>query len=143
MKAHPTASMLAGELMKEKIKNDSQNRPIELTWIDDEGNPTVNQYGVTCMRSSYLDDTDSSREERCFDSAGNPIEDNIGVAMIRRIWDPINRIETETYHNINGELIDILYGFSEVHYHLDSSDQLHTAHCYDREGQRWRKKRDM
>ena len=128
--------MLTGELMKEKIKKDDQNRPIELTWIDNDGNPTLNQYGVACMRSSYLDDTDISREERCYDLTGNPIEDKLGVAMIRRIWDPINRIETETYHDLNGELIEILYGFCEVHYHMDDSDQLHSAYCFNRLGER-------
>jgi hypothetical protein len=38
--------MLTGELMKIKIKKDDQNRPIELTWIDDDGNPTVNLLGM-------------------------------------------------------------------------------------------------
>ena len=120
--------------MKEITKYDSQNRPIELTWLDDNGNPTVNQYGVACMRSSYLDETSVSREERCYDSAGNPIEDNLGVAMIRRIWDPIDRVETETYHNLQGELVEVLYGFCEAHYHLDKNDQPHSVYCYDKLG---------
>ena len=58
--------------------------------------------------------------------------------MIRRIWDPIRRMETETYHDINGELIDILYGFCEVHYHLDDNGQLHTVYCYDGNGRLWK-----
>ena len=121
--------------MKEKIKNDDQNRPIELTWVDDEGNPTENQYGVACMKSSYLDDSGISREERCYDLSGNPIEDKLGVAMIRRIWDPIRRVETETYHDLAGNLVEILYGFCEVRYHHEENDQLHSVYCYDREGQ--------
>jgi hypothetical protein len=133
MKLIPSSSMLTGELMKEKIKNDSQGRPIELSWVDDEGNITVNLYGVACMRSTYLDGTGISREERCYDQSGNPIEDKLGVAMIRRLWDPIRKVETETYHDINGKLVEILYGFCEVHYHMDSSDQLHSVYCYDKE----------
>ena len=107
--------------MKNKIKNDSQSRPIELTWVDDDGNPTVNQYGVACMLSSYLDDTDISREERSYDSAGNLIEDKLGVATIRRLWNPETRIMNETYHDLSGDLVEILYGFCEVHYHIDDN----------------------
>jgi len=55
--------------------------------------------------------------------------------MIRRIWDPIRRVETETYHNLQGELVEILYGFCEVHYYLDEQLQLHSAYCYDRDGE--------
>jgi hypothetical protein len=102
--------------MKELTKFDNQNRPIELTWTDDGGNPTVNQYGVASMRSTYLEASGVSRYESCYDSAGNPNEDKLGVHMIRRIWDPVHRIETETYHNLHGELVEILYGFCEVHY---------------------------
>jgi hypothetical protein len=120
--------------MKELTRYDSHNRPIELTWIDDEGFPTVNQYGVACMRSTYLEASGISRYESCYDQSGNPIEDKLGVAMIRRIWNPINRIETETYHDINGELIEILYGFCEVHYHLNDNGQLDSVYCYDRDG---------
>ena len=101
--------------MKEITKHDSQNRPIELTWVDDDGNPTVNQYGVVCMRSRYIDGSDISRYESCYDQTGNPCEDTLCVAMIRGIWDPINRIETETYHDLNGNLVEVLYGFCDVH----------------------------
>jgi hypothetical protein len=127
--------MLTGELMKELTKYDSQGRPIELTWVDDEGNPTVNQYGVACMQSTYLEASGVSRYESCYDSAGNLIEDKLGIHTIRRIWDTASRVETETFHDINGELIDILYGFCEVHYYLDSNDQLRSAYCFDREGE--------
>ena len=65
----------------------------------------------------------------------NPIEDKLGVHMIRRIWDPVDQVETETYHDINGEHIDILYGFCEVHYHHDDNDQLHSVYCYNGEGE--------
>ena len=70
--------------MKELTIYDSQSRPIELTWVDDIGNSTVNQYGVACMRSRYIDGSDISREERCYDQAGIPIEDKLGLHMIRR-----------------------------------------------------------
>ena len=120
--------------MKEKIKNDDQNRPIELTWVDDDGNPAENQYGVACMRSTYLEASGISRYESCYDQSGDPIEDKLGVAMIRRIWDPVDRVETETYHDLAGNLIEILYGFCEVHYHMDDNDQLHSVYCYNREG---------
>ena len=121
--------------MKEVTKYDSQNRPIEIIYTDDEGNLMENQYGVTSIRSSYLsDDNLYSREERCYDLTGNPIEDSLGVHMIRRIWDPTRRMETETYHNLQGELVEILYGFCEVHYHMDDSEQLHSVYCYDRKG---------
>ena len=121
--------------MKELTKYDSQGRPIELTWIDDNANPTVNEYGVACMRSTYLEASGVSRYESCYDQSGNPIEDKLGVAMIRRIWDPIQKMETETYHNLQGELVEILYGFCEVHFHLDEQLQLHSVYCYDREGE--------
>jgi len=118
--------------MKEITKYDSMNRPIEITYTDESGKPAVNQYGVASIRSLYIDGDDISREERSYDLNGNPVEDKLGVHMIRRIWDPIDRIETETYHDLNGQLIEILYGFCEVHYHLD--EQLHSAYCYNREG---------
>ena len=121
--------------MKEKIKNDDQNRPIELTWVDDEGNPTENQYGVACMKSSYLDDSGISRYESCYDQSGNPIEDKLGVAMILRLWNPDNKVMKETYHDLAGDLVEILYGFCEVRYYLDEQLQLHSAYCYNREGQ--------
>ena len=87
------------------------------------------------MIPTNLNDDNISLEEHNYDLAGNPIEDKMGVAMIRRLWDPILRVETETYHDINGELIEILYGFCEVRYHLDDNDQLHSAYCYDRQGE--------
>ena len=121
--------------MKELTKYDSQNRPIEVIYTDDDGNPTENQYGVASIRSTYLNSSGVSREERSYDLNGNPIEDKLGVAMIRRIWDPVQRMETETYHDINGELIGILYGFCEVHYYLDEQMQLHSAYWYNREGE--------
>ena len=121
--------------MKELIKYDSQNRPIEVIYTDDNGNPTVNQYGVASMRSSYLDETSVSREERCYDLSGNPIEDTLGVHKIRRIWDPIQRMETETYHDLRDNLVEVLYGFCEVHYHLDEQMQLHSADCYNKLGE--------
>lgn len=37
----------------------------------------------------------------------------------------------ETYHDLAGDLVEILYGF---HYHHDENDQPHSAYCYDREG---------
>ena len=119
--------------MKELATYDSQNRPIEIIYTNDNGNPTINQYGVASMRSGYIDGDEISREERCFDPAGNPIEDNLGVAMIRRIWDLVDRVETETYHNLQGKLVEVLYGFCEVHYHLDDSDQPHSVSCYNKE----------
>ena len=115
--------------MKELTIYDSQNRPIKVTWVDDEGNPTVNQYGVACIRSRYIDESDISRYENCYDLNGNPTEDKLGVHMIRRIWDPIKRVETETYHDLAGNLVEILYGFCEVHYHLDDSEQLNSVYC--------------
>jgi len=121
--------------MKELTKYDSQHRPIEVVYTDDNGNPTLNQYCVASMRSTYLsDDNPYSREERCYDLNGNPIMDKLGVHMIRRIWDPVDRLETETYHNLQGEFVEILYGFCEVHYHLDEQLQLHSAYCYNRHG---------
>ncbi len=120
--------------MKEITEYDNQNRPIELTWIDDEGNPTVNQYGVASIRSTYLNPSGVSRDERSYDLNGNPIEDKLGVEMIRRHWDPVDQVETETYHNLQGELIEILYGFCEVHYHLDDNDQPHSVYCLNRLG---------
>ena len=121
--------------MKEITTYDDQNRPIELTWIDDEDNPTVNQYGVGCMRSTYLEVSGVSRYESCYDLAGNPVEDELGVHTIRRIWNPINLIETETYHDLAGNLLEILYGFCEVHYHMDSSMELHSVYCFNRLGE--------
>jgi len=64
----------------------------------------------------------------------NPIEDSLGVHMIRRIWDPVERIETETYHDLNGNLVEVLYGFCEVHYHLDEQLQPSQVDCYDKNG---------
>ena len=55
--------------------------------------------------------------------------------MIRRVWDPINRKETETYHNLQGELVEALDGFCEVHYHLDEQLQLHSTYCYNKQGE--------
>lgn len=122
--------------MKELTKYDKLGRPIEVSYTDDKGNPTLNQYGVASMRSTYLsDDNLYSREERCYDLAGNPIEDKLGVHLIRRIWDPIRRVETETYHDLAGELVEVLYGFCEVNYYLDEQLQLHSAYCYNREGE--------
>ena len=66
---------------------------------------------------------------------GNPTEDNLGVAMIRRIWDPVHRIETESYHDLAGNLVEVLYGFCEVHYYLDEELQLQSAYCYNRHGE--------
>ena len=34
--------------MKELTIYDSQSRPIEVTWIDDEGNPTINLLDKKC-----------------------------------------------------------------------------------------------
>ena len=65
----------------------------------------------------------------------NSHEDNLGVAIIRQTWDPVERIETETYHDLSGNLVEILYGFCEVHYHLDEQMQLCSACCYNREGE--------
>ena len=65
----------------------------------------------------------------------NPIEDKLGVHMIRRVWDPVQRMETETFHNLQGELAEILCGLCEVHYYLDEQLQLHSAYCYNREGE--------
>ena len=122
--------------MKELTKYDSQHRPIEVVYTDDNGNPTLNQYCVASMRSTYLsDDNPYSREERCYDLNGNPIMDKLGVHMIRRIWDPVDRVETETYYDMQGELVEILYGFCEVRYHLDDNDQLHSADCFNKRGE--------
>lgn len=122
--------------MKEVTKYDSQNRPIEIIYTDDEGNLMENQYGVTSIRSSYLsDDNLYSREERCYDLTGNPIEDTLGVHMIRRIWNPVKRVETETYHDLTGNLVEVQYDFCEVHYHLDDNDQLLSVYCYNRKGE--------
>ena len=113
--------------MKELTKYDSQNRPIEVTWIDDDGNPTVNQYGVASIQSTFLSyDNLYSRVERFYDLTGNPIEDKLGVHMIRRIWDPIRRMETETYHNLQAELVEVLYGFCEVHYCHGEDNELNS-----------------
>jgi len=54
--------------------------------------------------------------------------------MIRRIGDPFDRVETETYHDLNDNPVEILYGFCEVHYYLNEQLELHSAYCYDREG---------
>ena len=122
--------------MKEIIKYDKLDRPIEVSYTNDEGNPTENLYGVASMRSTYLsDDNLYSREERSYDIAGNSTEDKLGVHMIRRIWDPIHRMETETYHNLQGELVEISYGFCEVHYHLDEQMQPHSVYCYKKNGE--------
>jgi len=51
--------------------------------------------------------------------------------MIRRIWDPVNRVETETYHDLAGNLVEVLNGFCEVHYHHDAAMELLSAYCYE------------
>ena len=86
------------------------------------------------MRSTYLEASGISRYETCYDQSGNPIEDKLGVAMIRRIWDPVDRVEIETYHNLQGELVEILYGFCEVRYRMYSSMELQSAYCYNKRG---------
>ena len=120
--------------MKEITKYDFLNRPIEVIYTDDDGNPTENRYGVASMRSTYMSDANPySREERSYDLNGDPIEDKLGVHMIRRIWDPVNRVETETYHDLTGNLVEVLYGFCKVRYHLDEQLELHYANCYDKD----------
>jgi hypothetical protein len=86
------------------------------------------------MIPNNLNNDSISRKEHNYNLTDHPIEDKLGVAMIRRIWDPVDRVETETYHDLAGNLIEILYGFCEVHYYHDDNDQLHSVYSYDREG---------
>jgi len=51
------------------------------------------------------------------------------------MWDPVERVETETYHDPQGELVEVLYGFCEVHYHLDEKMQPRSVSCYNRLGE--------
>ena len=53
--------------------------------------------------------------------------------MIRRIWNPVDRVETETYHDLTGDLIEILYGFCEVHYHLDEQVRSYSGYSYNKQ----------
>lgn len=55
--------------------------------------------------------------------------------MIRRLWDPVERVETETYHDLAGNLVEVLYGFCEVHYYLDEQMQPYEVYCYNRFGE--------
>ena len=121
--------------MREKIKKDEQGREIGITWVDDEGKITENNLGVASMKSVYLNDDGVSREEHNYDLAGKPVEDKLGIAFIRRIWDDESMIMKETYHDLQGAFVEIMYGFCEVHYHLDDNKDLHSAYCYDRKGQ--------
>ena len=121
--------------MRQETKYDDKGRETEVTWYDDSGSIAENELGVARMKSTYLNDDGVSREEHNYDMQGDTIDDKMGVAFMRKIWNPETRIMKETYHNLEGNLVEVFYGFCEVHYHVDANMVLHSAYCYDKQGQ--------
>jgi len=121
-------------MMRQKTKFDDQGRESELIWYDDSGSIAENELGVARVKSTYLNDDGVSREEHYYDMNEDPIEDQMGVAFMRKIWSPETKVMKETYHDLAGDLVEVLYGFCEVRYHMDADMDLHSAYCYDRHG---------
>lgn len=105
--------------MRQETKYDEQGRESEVTWYDSRGSIAENELGVAQIKSTYLYDDGVSREEHNYNVGGEPTEDKYGVAFMRKFWNPETRIMKETYHNLEGGLVEMLYGFCEVHYHMD------------------------
>ena len=120
--------------MRQETKHDAKGRESEITWYDDRGIIAENELGVTTMKSTFLNDDGVSREEHNYDVHDLQIEDKLGVAFMRKVWNPATRVMKETYHNLEGGLVEMLYGFCEVHYYMDESNELHSVYCYDRLG---------
>ena len=120
--------------MKQETIYDEQGRESEVIWYDDSGSIAENELGVARMKSTYLNEDSVSRAEHNYDVHDEPIEDKLGAAFLRKNWNPETRIMKETYHNLEGDLVEVLYGFCEVHYHMDADMDMHSAYCYDRLG---------
>ena len=39
------------------------------------------------------------------------------------------------FEDLKEDSLEIIFGFSKVHYHIDENHKLHSVYCYDKDGQ--------